>query len=572
MTTRLLVLGALVLSLFACTKNKDTKEKIIHLYSEAKVSGFDPVHGGDMYTGAEMGKVYEGLYEFHPIKRPYELMPNLAEDLPQVSADGLTYTYKIKKGVMFRDDPCFKDGKGRELTAQDVVFSLKRHADPKLSSRGWWLFDEKIQGLNEWRKKNEKTDQTNYDEEVPGLIALDSHTVQVKLVKAYPQLNYALAMQFTFVVAREAVTHYGKEFLNHPVGTGPFILEKFEQTNKIVYTKNPNYREKYYPDGTNNTRVPGVDKMVVHIITEAQPRWLEFNKGKLDKMGVAKDYHEKAIIDNKVAPDLAEKGIKLSYAPQLDVVFYAMNYEDKYLKNTKLRQALSMAYDRATTNKLFYNNTGVIAHGVIPPGMAGYRADFKNPFVEYNIEKAKQLLREAGYPDGKGLPEITLQTTNSTDNRQSAEHFVKCMAAIGVKVKVNMNTWPELVNKVTKKQHQIYTMAWGADYPDAENFLGLLYCPNQAPGSNGANYCNPKFDELYRKATTMQDTPERTKLYEQLNEMVSLDVPWIFVVHRTKYFLYQSWLKNYEIMEFDHSQYQYMAIDPEEKTKLLKKF
>lgn len=566
----LLTLSLISLFLVGCTKSKVSDVKELNLLSVMKVSGFDPALGGDMYTSAEMGKVYEGLYEFHPTKRPYELMPNVAEALPEVSKDGLTYTFKIKKGVMFRDDPAFKDGKGRELKASDVVFSIKRLADLNVRSRGWWLYDDKVEGLNEWRDKKGK-----YEDEVSGLKALDDHTLQVKVKKPYPQLLYAMAMPFSFIVAPEAVNHYGNEFINHPVGTGAFMLNKYEQSNTIVYHKNPNYREKYFPneDGTNGIRVPGVDKITVHIILESQPQWLQFKTGKLDISNIPKDFFEETVDKNlELKGELKEKGVKLDHMAMLDVGFYAFNHEDKTFKDVRVRRAMSLAYERSESNRLFYNNTAMTAQGVIPPGMGGYDEKFENPWVKFDVEQAKKLLAEAGYPEGKGFPEVTVQTVNDTEARQGIEFFAKCMARIGIKIKIGTNTWPELVNKVSKKQHQMYVMAWAADYPDAENFLGLLYCPYQAPGSNGSNYCNPKFDEMFRKSTIMQDGPERSALYREINQMVSQDVPWIFGFHRTKFTVTMPWVRNYNFMEFNHSQYQYLSIDVEAKKKEISKF
>ena len=412
---------------FSCTKSKVSDVKELNLLSAMKVSGFDPALGGDMYTSAEMGKVYEGLFEFHPIKRPYELMPNLAEALPEVSKDGLTYTFKIKKGVMFRDDPAFKDGKGRELTAKDVIYSIKRLADNKVQSRGWWLYDDKVEGLNQWRDKD-----GSYDDEVSGLKAIDDHTLQIKLTKPYPQLLYALSMPYSFIVAKEAVLHYGKEFINHPVGTGPFILNRYEQSNTIVYHKNPNFREKYFPseDGKGD-RVPAVDKITVHIIVESQPQWLQFKKANLDITSIPKDSFKEVVDANKqLTSELKDKGVKLVYMPMLDVTFYAFNHEDPLFKNLKLRQAMSMAYERDVSNALFYNSTALTAQGVIPPGMAGYDPAYQNPYVKFDVEGAKKLLAEAGYPGGKGLPEITVQTVNDTESRQSIEFFSQLIDVI----------------------------------------------------------------------------------------------------------------------------------------------
>ncbi len=582
----LVVFLSIMLTLvFGCSKQNDFTEREINLVSPEKISGFDPINASDKYSGNEAGKVYEGLFEFHPLKRPYVLVPNLAESMPEVSKDGLTYTFKIKKGVLFHDSPAFKDGIGREMKADDVLYSYKRLADPKLTAKGWWVLDDKIAGLNEWREKFAQADTTNYDEPIEGLKKVDDYTIQIKLKKPYPQFLYALAMPYTFIVAKEAVDHFGKEFLNHPVGTGAFILPLFDQSNMIVYNRNPKFREKFYPSegeegdekkgllSDAGKKLPLVDKINVYITVESQPKWLSFMRAKTDIIEI-KDVNIQQTLDEKteLRAEHKEKGMRLFMLPMLDVAYFAFNYENPIFKNIKVRRAINLAYDRDEANRLFHENTAFIAQGPVPPGLAGNRKDFKNPYSKLDIEQAKKLLAEAGYPEGKGLPDITIQTRNETVARQQIEFFAKCMEKIGIKIKVGMNTWPELVNKVTKKQHQMYTMAWGADYPDAENFLGLLYCPNQSPGSNGANYCNPEFDALFERATIMQDSPERTALYEKLNEMAALEVPWVYGFNRTDIYLTQSWLKNFKVMEFNHNQFQYLNVDLEVKKQLSKKF
>lgn len=574
-----------LLSFFGCSKEHRFDVRQLQLISAEKIAGLDPIQASDLYSGLEVGKVYEGLFEFHPLKRPYELIPNLAQGLPLVSKDGLTYTFKIKPDVFFHDSPAFTDGKGREVVAADFIYSFKRLADPRLMSKGWWLLDQRVKGLNEWREKSSNLEATDYTEKIEGLKLIDKYTFQVKLIKPYPQFLYALAMPFTFVVAEEAVNHFGNEFLNHPVGTGPFILPKYEQTNRIVYEKNPNFREKFYPSegeegdakqgllADAGKRLPLVDRIVVNVVVESQPKWFGFQKAKFDLLEVDDTQTEQVLAaDNTLKMDYRNLGMRLVSSPQLDITFFAFNHEDKIFKNVKLRQAMSLAYDREEANKLFYKGTGVIAQSIIPPGLTGYHKEFKNPFIEFNLEKAKKLLAEAGFPEGKGVPEITVQTRNETVARQQIEFFAKCMEKIGIKVHVGMNTWPELINKVTKKQHQMYTMAWGADYPDAENFLGLVYCPNKAPGSNGSNYCNPEVDKLYEEAVVLQESEERSQKYSALNELIAQEVPWIFGFHRTKYYLTQAWVKNYKFMEFNHNQAQYLNVDLEVKKELRKKF
>ena len=584
----MVIRGLLLLSaifLVSCTKTENFNEKVLNIVAVERIKGFDPIQADDLYSSNEIARVYDGLYQYHYLKRPYELQPNLASEMPEVSDDGLTYTIKIKKGVLFQDDISFPNGEGREVKAQDFVYSIKRMADAHNQSTGWWILEGKVKGLDEWRQKYAKESKADYDEVIEGLKTLDDYTIQFKLNAPFPQFVYALAMPFTYVVAKEVVDHYGNEFVNHPVGTGAFITEKFTSSNKIIYYKNPKYRDDFYPtegeEGDEEKgllkyagqKLPLVDKLIVNIQHEAQPRWLAFEKGRADYLEIPKDNFDQVITPDKgVTDEFAKKGILLDITADLDVTFTAFNHDlDVFKNNKKLRQAMNLAYDVEASNTLFYNNTGILAEAVIPPGIAGYNANFKNPFAKFDLEKAKSLLAEAGYPEGKGLPIIKYETLANTTSRQMAEFFKTQMSRIGINVEINSNTWPELQKKVSTREHMMYGMGWSADYPDAENFLSLLYGPNAAPGSNGSNYNNPEFNKLFEKAKIMQHSPERTALYEKLNEMIAEEAPWIFGVHRTSFVVRHSWLENFKFTTFDHGTAKYLGVDLEKKKEIYPK-
>ena len=483
------VLGVSLLFSASCLRKKDSGEKVLNLSTPQKVKGMDPIYANDLYSSNEVARVYESLMEYNYVKRPYELRPNLAAEKPVVTDDGLTYTFKIRQGVLFHDDEAFPEGKGRELVAEDFVYSIKRLADIKLQGLGWWLLDGKIKGLNEWRDKYKDAEKSNYEEQVEGLRALDRYTLQFKLTKPFPQLVYALAMSFTSAVAREVVEHYGEEFLNHPVGTGAFTLDRFTQSNKIVYERNKKFRDKTFPCGAApefkpfvdaycDKKVPFVDRVVVNIVLEDQPRWLNFQKGNFDFVGVPKDNFDSVLFDAKeLVPAYKEKEISLHIAPSLDITYTGFNHDMEVFKRNKgLRQAMMLAYDDKRANGLFYNNTALAAHSIVPPGIFGHVADFRSPYRHQgpeSVERAKKLLADAGFPGGKGLPEFTLDIPSSTVSRQMAEYFKAQMVGIGIKIRVNQNTWPEFQNKIAKRQIQLYSIAWGADYPDAENFCSF---------------------------------------------------------------------------------------------------
>lgn len=536
----------------------------------------------DVGSAAQIAKIYEGLLTYHWLKLPYELIPNLAEAMPDISKDGLTYTFKIRPGVFFQDDAAFPGGKGRELVAADFVYSIKRHADSKNQSTGWWLFDGKIQGLNEWREKYAKLPTVNYDEEVEGIKALDKYTLQFKLAKVFPQFLYALAMPFSYVVAKEAVDKYGKEFINHPVGTGPYVLPVFDQGKRLVFTKNPTFREKFYPTEASpefkhmlvdaGKKLPFLDKIVVDVMVESQPAWLKFNKGEVDYLNIPKDNFSTTIVGNKLSKEMQDKGISLAITPALDVYFYGFNFDQKIFQNINLRKAMSLAFDQKMLNELFYNNTGVPAESSAPPGVAGNVPSFKNEWKGPNLELARKKLAEAGYPEGKGLPEITLDTFSSTSARQKAEFFQKQMEKIGIKIKVVTNLNPELQAKIKKRSVMMIDYGWIGDYPDTENFLQIFYGPNSSPGANSANYNNPEFNKGYEVVAKMQDSPERTKMYEKLNQFLANEVVAIFTVHTQSYMLEQKWVRNYHDSDFIFDFHQYLNVDQKEKATWLKKF
>jgi ABC-type transport system substrate-binding protein len=581
---RFLSIAALsILLLFsACSKKQYSTESVLRVSAPSDIKGFDPMMASDVGSAAQIAKVYEGLLSYHWLKVPFELVPNLAEAMPEISKDGMTYTFKIRKGVYFQDDASFPSGKGRELEASDFVYSFKRHADSKNQSTGWWLFDGKLVGLNEWRKKYENLPAANYNEEIEGAKAIDKYTLQLKLAKVFPQFLYALAMPFSYVVAKEAVLKYGKEFINHPVGTGPYRLPVFDNRKHLVFTKNPTFREKFYPKEASpefqdmlsdaGKKLPLVDKIVVDVMVESQPAWLKFNKGETDYLSIPKDNYNAAIKENKLSGEMQNKGMFLKITPGLDVYFIGFNFENKIFQNVNLRRAMSLAFDAKLANELFYNNTGFLAESVAPPGIAGNDPSFKNPWRGPNLEQAKKYLALAGYPDGKGLPEITLDTFSSTSARQKGEFFQKQMEKIGLKIKVVTNLSPELQAKIKRRSTMLIDYGWIGDYPDTENFLQIFYGPNSSPGANSSNYSNPDFNKQYELVSKMQDSPERTALYTKLNQYLANEAVAIFTVHTQSYMLQQKWVKNYHDSDFIFDFHQYLNIDQKEKADTLKKF
>ncbi len=558
----LLALCAL-LALGGCKKKAawEHGKKVAHLTVRAKLGTLDPIRSSSSYDSEVQSQVYEGLYTYKYLVRPYELEPLLAKSMPQVSDDGLTYTIDIREGVNFQDNECFPGGKGRELVAKDFVYSMMRMADDQNQPTGWWIYTDRIVGFDAFEKRmSERGDAPfDWDAEVEGLQAIGKYKFQIKLVRPFPQMLYVLAMSYAFAVPRECAEHYGKTFTNTAIGTGPFMLRDWTRGSRIILDKNPNYRDAYYPTEASpeyqhmledaGKKIPFLDAIVYHVYEQDQPMWLKFRVRDVDMTQLPAEYHEAVFDENlKLREAFVEEGVTNFNLPLLDFIYRGFNMDDPVVgqgeKAKYLRQAISLAFNSAEINDAFYNNSCILYDAPVPPGLDSYVAGITSPYRGPDLEKAKALMIKAGYPGGKGLPAIQLDTSVSSNSAEQAEMLSRAVGRIGVKIEVNLNSFSELSNKLKKKKAQMFGLAWGADYPDAENFLQLFYGPNEAPGSNNFNYKNPVYDALYNESRTLQPSPERTAVYQKMREVLIEDAPSFGHMARIRFFLWHKRLRN----------------------------
>ncbi|MFA5865961.1 MAG: ABC transporter substrate-binding protein [Phycisphaerae bacterium] len=560
--------------------------KIRYAALGSKVRGLDPGDIGDVTSASVASQSYECLYQYHYLKRPYELIPCLAESMPQVSKDGLTYIIKIRQDAYFFDDPCFSGGKGRQLVANDFIYTWKRIANIKYLSKNWWVFAGKVVGLDEFReytKTVKSAREVDYSRSVEGLKALDNFTLQIKLGKPWPQITYLLAHLPTAPMAKEAVDYYGDQIINVMVGTGPLMLKKWQRGGKMVFVRNPRFRKELYPsDGEPGDRkakflddaakpLPLIDGMVFDVIEEDQPRWLLFMQGKIDASGIPKDFYYQAISPNRtLTPFLQKKGIELIIQADPDTYWFGFNMDDPAVgKNRPLRRAMSMAWNRQEYIDVFTNGRGIPAKGIFPPDFKEYDKTLKNPWTEFSMDKAKEQMKDAEkIAGGKITVTLSLPGTDTTV-RQMGQYFKRSMTKIGINVKIDYSDWPSFQDKVNKRQAQIFAMGWVADYPDGQTFLQLFYSPNSSPGPNNFNYSNPTFDALYKKVEVMSDTPERLKLYRLMEKMICDDCPAILDLHNVRFVPYYKYLRNYKPNGFAYGTAKYTNIDLKSRKELI---
>lgn len=572
---KILILLSVLLVSFSCRKSTDLGDSKLEIDVPLTggISTLDPANSYDTVSGTIVYQVYEQLFEYHYLKRPYVLQPLLAESMPEITNGGKTYTIKIKKGVKYHKNKCF-DHQSELLEAEDFINQIKRLAFVKTRSPGWWLFENKIVGLDEFRK-NVGSDLTKFfDHKVEGLKALDKYTLQINLIAPYPQLIYALAMAFTSPMKRAAIECTNNNFNQEMIGTGPFYLKKWNKNHSVELLKFKHYRKATFPSAGDRVAhqekyladagktIPFVNKVKFHIMKESQTRWLNFNSGKIDLLTIPKDNFSSAITPKGgLTKDLESKGIKLQISPTLIYWWLSFNMNDPLLgKNQLLRKAIAHAVDFDKFIDLFTNNVGQRANSIYPPGIPGYRPNHDLPYG-YNPEKAKELLSQAGFPGGKGLPELTYDVRgNGTTHRQMGEFIKKELGNIGIQIKVVTNTFPGFLEKTRKGDLQFWQDGWALDYPDAENILQLLISKNHPPSPNTTYYSNPVFDKHFDELKFLQDGARKFELMKKMEDIIEDDLPWIMMYYARNYILHHPHLKNYRHSDLVYNYFKYLKI------------
>ncbi len=566
-------------------------QKVFRYSFPAAETGFDPARINDLYSRIVTAHIFDGLYQFDPLARPFLVRPNVADGMPQHSDDYRTWTVRLKPGIHFADDPVFQ-GKKRELVAQDIVYSYKRFFDPETKSPVYsGLAEQGMLGLDELRERALKEKKPfDYDREVEGLRALDRYTVQFKLKEPRPRFIYTLAAGDLFgAVAREVIEAYAGKTMEHPVGTGPFRLVQWRRSSQIVLERNPNFREMTYDaqpaaddaEGQailaklKGRRLPMIDRVEISIIEVQQPRWLAFLNEQFDLLPVPSEFISMAAPNGKLAPNLAKRGVGLHRVVNPDRTLFYFNMEDPLVggfeaPKVALRRAISLATNIEREIISVWRGQAIPAQSVVAPGTWGYDPDYKTENSDYDPARAKALLDLYGYldRDGDGWREqpdgspLTLRYASQPDESSRAfdELWKKNMDALGLRLTFEKGQWPEQLKKARGGQLMIWQLGYSAANPDVQDGLGILYGPASG-GQNLPRFRHERFDEIYRQMDGLPDGPERQALLRESQAIVTALMPMRYKVHRVLTDLTQPWIVGYRRPLYGSQFWQYIDID-----------
>ena len=557
-------------------------------FSIAETS-FDPPFASDAASDGIIENVFDTMLDYDYLARPVMLVPRALAAMPTVEDGGRTYLCRVRKGVFFTPDPAFK-GRPRELTAADFAYAFKRVLDPAVKSPWLWLIEGKLEGGDEAQAKAGKDGRFDYDAPLPGLEVVDRYTLRIRLVRPDLRFPYVLAMTALAAQAREVVEAYGTDIGAHPVGTGPYRLGEYKRSARIVLEANPAYRETYYtpagpiPEASRavakalqGKRLPQASRIEISVVEEGQARWLAFLNREIDFLDILPaDFTEQALDANgRLLPWLADRGVEHDVLLRPNTWWMYFNMEDPVVggysrEKIALRRAIGMAYDNAEAIRVLLKGRAVPAYGPIPPDIAGYDPNLRTDAQIYDPPLARALLDRFGYkdrdgdgyretPDGKPLTIERWSTPNSA-SRQADELWKKNMDAIGIRLVVKKDRVPELRKMARLGKIPMRGDGWNADYPDAENFMQLLYGPSGP--ENSARFNLPEFNALYGRARSLPDSPERTQLFDRMTRLVLAYAPWRMTYHLLEDSVRHPWIGTYVPHPIRSQWWQYIDVDP----------
>ncbi|MEP7143753.1 MAG: ABC transporter substrate-binding protein [Ferruginibacter sp.] len=489
--------------LLSCSSHQHPDKKIFHYNEQTGIASLDPAFAKNQSIMWAIHQLYNTLIE---VDENMQLTPALAKSW-ELSPDNLRFTFHLRTDVYFHDDGAFANATGRLLTAGDVAYSFNRIVDKNVASPGAWIFNNRIDPVN-------------------GFIALDDSTFQLKLVRPFQPILNILSMQYCSIVPKEAVEKYGGNFRSHPVGTGPFQLVAWEEGQALLLKKNVHYFEK---DSVGD-RLPYLDGIKVSFFESKATEFLEFQQNRLDFINdIDASFKDEILTKTGHLKKQWEGKLLLQKHDYLNIEYLGILVDPNNelvkaspLRLKKIRQAINYGFDRRKMMLYLRNSIGTVAEsGFVPAGLPSFDSVVVKGY-RYDPAKVKQLLAEAGFPEGKNLPPIKLLTIPVYADL--ASYIANELNLSGITVQVEAIQKSLLLELTAKSQALFFRGSWIADYPDAENYLGVFYGKNPAP-PNYTRYKNTVYDELYEKAIAEKIDSARYKLYQQMDRLIINDAP-----------------------------------------------
>ena len=521
MVRHILLLSVAMLALFSCNNNQQQfSDKKVFRYNQADgLSSLDPAFARNQANIWATSQIYNGLFELSDELYPVKSMV----DSWDITENGTRYVFKLQQGIHFHDSEIFENGKGREVTAHDFVYSFNRILDPATASTGVWIFNDKA-------KKDENGDVSS-----DWVKALDDYTLEIKLEKPFGAFLEILTMPYAYVVPKEAIEKYGKDFRVHPVGTGPFVFKSWDEGNNLVLLKN----ENYWKSDEAGKKLPYIDAIQVSFISDKTQELLTFQQKKLDFISYSGQANNIDLILNKdgsireeFAGSFVVEKVPYMNTEYIGICMDSTLYEDKNhpFLNKKFRQAMNFAINREEMLKHVLNSLGKPGfNGIIPPAVNGYDISKVSGYT-YDPQKAETLLKDAGYPQGKGLPELKLHTT--IHSKPYVEYLQKQWEAIGIKVDIEINPVATHQELIDNNRVHFFRGSWLGDYPDGENYLAMFYSQNfSSAGPNKTHFKSERFDELYQKAREETDGFKRLDYYVAMDKIIIEEAPVIVLFY-----------------------------------------
>jgi ABC-type transport system substrate-binding protein len=561
-------------------------DKVLRVEIQRSETGFDPMQASEIYSGAVIATIMEPLLTFDYLARPVKVIPLTAMALPEITDGGKTYTFRVKEGIFFADDPAFK-GTRRELTADDYAYAIKRLVDPANRSPNAFYVAGKIVGLDEAAETASKSNaRFDYAAKIAGLEVIDRYTLRIRLKRTDYTFSNIMALATLSAVAHEVVEANPGNVQAHPVGTGPYVLKSWVPASKITLEANPGFRGSVWnfspgadPDdkaivaAMHGKKMPQIGRIEINVMEEDQSRWLAFQHGELDILDLPGTFAPVALNGDKLAADLAKKGVYLSRIINPSITYTAFNMRDPVVggfakEKVALRRAMVMAYSNTEEIEIIRKGQAASLQMPIPPGVSGYSATYRSN-INHDSFAANKLLDRMGYrkgpdgyrstPDGKPLVVRYSSQTDATA-RDYDELWKKALDSIGVRLVVDKGKFSDQIKAAIGCQHQMWTYGWIADYPDGDNFMQLLYGSN-VNQSNIACYSSPSYDALYKQSQLLGNSPERNRLFEQMSRQFEADTPWRLGVARYRNMLAQPRVIGYKAHPVLLGEWIYADID-----------